>query len=75
MKLVPNIDQTGRKMRLRGGNIAGLCGILLTIWGAWTGSRTVLITGIVLVVTGGFMIFEATHAWCVLRAMGMKTPR
>lgn len=74
MKLVPNIDQSGRKARLRVGIIAGVCGVILTVWGARTGSRTMLIAGIVLVVTGAFMIFEATHAWCVLRAMGMKTP-
>jgi hypothetical protein len=34
-----------------------------------------LITGIVLCITGPFMIFEAAHGWCALRAMGIKTPR
>jgi uncharacterized membrane protein HdeD (DUF308 family) len=73
MKLTPNIDQSGQKVRLRVGIIALVCGVGLVIGGALAGSRTMLVVGIVLVITGGFMIFEATHAWCLLRAMGMKT--
>src|SRR5580692_1768811 len=74
MKLTPNIDELGRKSRLVGGIIASLCAIGLIIAWALTGSRTMLIVGIILAITGPFMIFEAAHGWCVLRAMGMKTP-
>ncbi len=73
MKLVPNIDQSGRKARLRGGIIACVIGVALIVWGVMAGARGILIGGIFLVVTGGFMIFEASHSWCALRAMGLKT--
>ena len=73
MKLTPNIDQSGRKMRMRGGILACVVGVVLTVWGAVSGSRGMLIAGIFLIVTGAFMIFEASHGWCALRAMGLKT--
>ena len=74
MKLACNIDQRGRKARLRGGVIAALCGIALIVAGVLAGSRTMLVIGILLLVTGAFMIFEGARGWCALRAMGMKTP-
>jgi hypothetical protein len=75
MKLTPNIDELGRKSRLIGGIVASLCAIGLIIAWAFTGSRTMLVSGIILGITGPFMIFEAAHGWCALRAMGIKTPR
>ena len=75
MKLTRNIDDLGRKSRLIGGIIASLCALALIIAWAFTGSRAMLITGIVLCITGPFMIFEAARGWCALRAMGIKTPR
>jgi hypothetical protein len=74
MKLAYNIDQRGKKARLKGGIIAALCGIVLMIWGALAGSRTMLVIGILLLITGAFMIFEGARGWCALRAIGIKTP-
>jgi uncharacterized membrane protein HdeD (DUF308 family) len=74
MKLACNIDQRGRKARLRGGIVIALCGISLIVWGALAGSVPQLIVGIFLLITGSFMIFEGARGWCALRAMGMKTP-
>jgi hypothetical protein len=75
MKLTPNIDELGRKSRLIGGVIASLCAVGLIIAWAFMGSRSILVIGIILGITGPFMIFEAAHGWCALRAMGIKTPR
>jgi len=33
-----------------------------------------LYAGIAAVVGGAFMIFEGVNGWCVVRAMGFKTP-
>jgi uncharacterized membrane protein HdeD (DUF308 family) len=74
MKLTCNIDQRGRKARLRGGIVIALCGVGLIIWSALASSLPLLIVGIFLLVTGSFMIFEGARGWCALRAMGMKTP-
>jgi len=74
MKLACNIDQRGKKARLKGGIIAALCGVALIVAGALAGSRTMLVIGILLLITGAFMIFEGARGWCALRALGVKTP-
>jgi hypothetical protein len=74
MKLTCNIDQRGRKARLRGGIVIALCAVALIITGALMSSLALLIVGIFLLITGSFMIFEGARGWCALRAMGIKTP-
>lgn len=74
MKLTCNIDQRGRKARLRGGVVIDLCGTALIVVGALANSIVVLGVGIFLCITGSFMIFEGANGWCALRAMGIKTP-
>ena len=74
MKLTCNIDQRGRKARLVGGIVVGLCGVVLIITGALLSSPGMLIAGIFLCVAGSFMIFEGARGWCALRALGIKTP-
>ena len=74
MKLTCNIDQRGRRARLVGGIIVGLCGVALIIIGAAINSPGLLIAGIFLCASGSFMIFEGARGWCVLRALGIKTP-
>jgi len=74
MKLACNIDQRGKKARLKSGIIATLCGVALIVAGALAGSRTMLVIGILLLITGAFMIFEGARGWCALRALGVKTP-
>jgi hypothetical protein len=71
-----NIDARGRLARL-------ICGILtliasitlvvlssiavLTAWWWW-------LIAALLAIGGGFQIFEAATGWCIMRAMGFKTP-
>lgn len=70
-----NIDQRGRQIRLIGGLIMDLAGtgvIALTLfdllpWWGW-------IVGLALILGGAFTIFESLKGWCVVRAMGIKTP-
>jgi hypothetical protein len=72
--LACNIDQRGKRARLISGAIVVLCGGALLVTGMIAGSKALLGAGIVLDVAGGFMIFEGARGWCVLRAMGVKTP-
>ena len=74
MKLACNIDQRGRKARLVSGVIVDLCGVALILAGVLMDSWGMLIAGILLSVTGSFMIFEGARGWCALRALGIKTP-
>ena len=74
VKLVPNIDHRGRRARLVSGIVVALAGVALGLAGLHADSRALIIGGVVVLVAGGFMIFEAANAWCVLRAMGFKTP-
>jgi hypothetical protein len=74
MKLACNIDQRGKKARLVSGAIVDLCGVALILAGVLMDSLGMLIAGILLSVTGSFMIFEGARGWCALRAMGIKTP-
>ena len=74
MSLACNIDPRGRRARLITGIIVDLCGCALIIAGALTSSFVVLGVGVFLSMVGSFMIFEGARGWCVLRAMGIKTP-
>jgi hypothetical protein len=74
MKLACNIDQRGRKARLASGVIVGLCGVALILASLFVDPLRMLIAGILLLVTGSFMIFEGARGWCALRALGIKTP-
>jgi hypothetical protein len=71
-----NIDARGKAVRLVWGIInlvvgavfVGLffSGVLAGSW-AW-------IVGVAAILGGAFAIFEARAGWCVVRAMGFKTP-
>ena len=61
----PNIGSQGRLLR-------GL-GALGLFVGAWFAFGVATWLGIVLVVSGGFALFEALRGWCALRACGIKT--
>jgi hypothetical protein len=61
----PNIDNKGRLARALialGFFIGAAFGFGLSVW-----------LGIVLVVSGGFVLFEALRGWCAFRACGIKT--
>lgn len=73
MKLACNIDHRGRKARLVSGAILDVCGIAAIIAGVLRDSTVILTIGILLFITGAFMIFEGARGWCALRALGIKT--
>lgn len=61
----PNLDKPGRLVRGAGGIlfVAGgvaVCGVNVPV-------------AVVLIISGGFMVFEAVRGWCVMRACGIKT--
>ena len=64
-RFVPNIGTTGRIIR------AALAVAL--IGGALFVSRWSAIGSGLLLVSGGFVLFEAWRGWCVMRACGIKT--
>ena len=74
MKLVPNIDHRGRRARFVGGIVIAVGGVGLVIAGLVRDGTALWIGGIVALIVGGFMVFEAANGWCLLRAMGIKTP-
>jgi hypothetical protein len=60
-----NIERKGRIAR---GTIS-VCFLV----GAWFAFKVAWLAGAVLVVAGGFTMFEAMRGWCVMRACGIKT--
>jgi hypothetical protein len=60
-----NIDNRGRIVR-------GVLGGVLVISGMVACSHNVWVAA-VLIVSGGFCLFEAVRGWCVMRACGVKT--
>ncbi len=60
-----NISNTGRLVR-------GL-GALALLLGAGIGFFVSILLGVVLAVSGVFVLFEALRGWCLLRACGLKT--
>lgn len=61
----PNIERKGRIARAVSGAALLVAGVVV-----WPLS---LCAGIVLLASGGFVIFEAFRGWCLLRACGIKT--
>lgn len=60
-----NIDSRGRFFR-------GVGGVILVIVGM-TLCAVNLPLSVALIISGGFMLFEAVRGWCVVRACGIKT--
>jgi Protein of unknown function (DUF2892) len=61
----PNIQRNGRIARGVSGTLCLIAGIVLVDFVLWL--------GLVFVITGLFVIFEALSGWCVARACGIKT--
>ncbi|HEX5220886.1 MAG TPA: YgaP-like transmembrane domain [Verrucomicrobiae bacterium] len=61
----PNIDSRGRLIRGVLGGLLVTGGIVAWDYNLWL--------GIVLIVAGGFCLFEAVRGWCVMRACGIRT--
>lgn len=72
-----NIDARGKFVRLVGGSIslvAGIVALLLIIFGILP--ENIFTTGSVIgMFAGGALgIYEGRSGWCIARAMGIKTP-
>ena len=71
-----NLDARGKAVRLFGGLFSLLVGIII---GVLFGSEILIdsiwySSSIILILAGTFGIFEGRTGWCVVRAMGFKTP-
>jgi Protein of unknown function (DUF2892) len=61
----PNLETRGRLVRGVGGIAFVAVGVAM--WGVN------LMAAVILIISGGFMLFEAVRGWCVMRACGLKT--
>jgi hypothetical protein len=75
MPLTCNIDSRGKAARLVWGVLVLLTGVALVVLWAWgSGSWPRWAVSVGCAVAGGFGVFEARTGWCVVRAMGIRTP-
>ena len=75
MALQCNIDSRGKAARLAGGLVLTIAAVIAILSWAWPARAVVPWVICLAALAGGiFMIFEARTGWCVLRAMGFKTP-
>ncbi len=75
MPLTCNIDAKGKVARLIWGILLLIAAALLAV--LWAGTRESWLAWAVVAAVaaaGAFAIFEARAGWCVVRAMGFKTP-
>ena len=70
-----NIDQKGRSVRRNGGLLCLALGAA-SLGAAYSGvsRRLFLGAGVCLVLAGLFQLYESRKGWCVIRALGIKTP-
>ncbi len=69
-----NIDQKGKFRRLIGGLAMMLFSVVAWVLYFMQAGDWLLFPAVLCGILGGFMIFESRRGWCVLRAMGVKTP-
>jgi len=75
MALQCNIDAKGKRVRFINGIVTLFIGIaLLFAWALPSQSALAWLITIACVLSGAFMLFEARAGWCIIRAMGFKTP-
>jgi hypothetical protein len=75
MPLQCNIDARGKAIRLVYGMVFVIVGVLLIfIWARPAGGWFAWTVTLLMLVGGSLAIFEARAGWCVIRAIGMKTP-
>ncbi len=67
-----NINRRGRRLRFVAGVMTMGAGAVIFAIGPVTAARTSIT--IVLMLAGGFQLYEAVKGWCALRAMGIRTP-
>jgi hypothetical protein len=70
-----NIDAKGKFVRLIYGIVLLIAGLVLMFaWAIRIGGVIAWLITIALILGGAFAIFESRAGWCVVRAMGFKTP-
>lgn len=71
-----NIDAKGKAARLISGALTLIAGlVLIGLWMAGTLPQGwVAALGALALAGGAFQIYEGWAGWCVMRAMGFKTP-
>lgn len=75
MPLTCNIDAKGKALRLIIGLVALLGGVLMVALWAWgSGDWVAWAVSAAVVIYGAFAIFEGWAGWCIVRAMGFRTP-
>jgi hypothetical protein len=63
--LAPNLTRAGRIVRAAGALALLIGGVIALPFSVWL--------AILLLISGGFVLFEALRGWCLLRACGIKT--
>ncbi len=75
MGLKTNIDRRGRLVRAASGALFLLIAAFVLLRGLHIGGAGLRWSvGLVAAAVGGFQIFEALTGWCIVRALGGKTP-
>jgi hypothetical protein len=75
MSLTCNIEARGKAVRLRIGIVGVAVGIALLLgWALPTGGALPWAITTAVLAGAGFAVFEARAGWCVVRAMGFRTP-
>lgn len=75
MALTCNIDARGKAARLIYGVLMlGIGALMVWLWAWQSGGIISWFCSSCVMLAGLFAIFEARAGWCVLRAMGVRTP-
>ena len=75
MPLECNIDAKGKAVRMIYGVVFLVVGIVLIfLWARPAGGWLPWTVSLLVLIGGAFAIFESRAGWCVVRAMGFKTP-
>jgi hypothetical protein len=74
MPLTCNIDDKGARVRRVWGVMCLMIAALLAAMAYWSGTWWLWMIVAVVFGLGVLGLFEARKKWCVMRAMGVKTP-
>jgi len=69
-----NINRRGAQVRLVWGIVNLAAGAALAVVALWTAVTWLWLLAGACAALGALAVFEARKKWCVLRAMGVKTP-